>query len=92
MSTGLAVTPYYDPLLVKVIAWSDSRALAIAKLKDALTPEEIADSGRDSNRIIIRGPPTNMSFLYQALNESVFVEGSATTEWVDRGGVSFNPR
>ncbi len=39
---GMDVTPHYDPLLAKVIAWAPSRAQAIDRLRDALDDFAIA--------------------------------------------------
>ena len=92
VSTGINVTPYYDPLIAKVIVTGDSRSSAISKLKDVLLPETLVTDGTKlPGRASILGPPTNIPFLYQILCESVFVEGRATTEWVDQGGVTFVP-
>jgi acetyl-CoA carboxylase biotin carboxylase subunit len=35
-AAGRDVTPHYDPMIAKVIAWADTRAAAIDKLVDAL--------------------------------------------------------
>ena len=41
VSTGAEVTPYYDPLLAKLIAWAPTRAEATARMLQALEDMEI---------------------------------------------------
>jgi acetyl/propionyl-CoA carboxylase alpha subunit len=60
---GSKVTPYYDPMIAKVIAWADARAAAIAELDSALDGTTIAPS------------TTNLAFLRRVLADSAFREG-----------------
>ena len=69
---GDAVTPYYDPMIAKVIAHDATREGAIAKLADALSRAEIA------------GLRTNNAFLIRALRSSDFVTGDIDTGFIDR--------
>jgi acetyl-CoA carboxylase biotin carboxylase subunit len=69
---GDAVTPYYDPMIAKVIAHDATRPGAIAKLADALTHIEIA------------GLRTNNAFLIRALRSHDFVAGEIDTGFIDR--------
>ncbi len=64
---GISVSPYYDPLLAKLIIKSTTRAQTIAALAEAL---------RDSR---IDGIETNLSYLAQILDFPVFVSGLQTT-------------
>ncbi|TCD67501.1 hypothetical protein EIP91_012306 [Steccherinum ochraceum] len=91
VSTGMSVTPYYDPLLAKVIVWDSSREAAIAKLAGILVPDELVSEHDAVKRVRISGPPTNIPFLHQALKEEVFIKGKATTQWLDEGGVNYTP-
>ena len=67
---GDEVTPYYDPLIAKLIAWGPDRAAAIARLRDALTGAEV------------EGIKTNIPFVLRVLAEPAFVEGRYTVQTV----------
>jgi acetyl/propionyl-CoA carboxylase alpha subunit len=69
---GDAVTPYYDPMIAKVIAHDATREGAIAKLADALAHAEIA------------GLRTNNAFLIRALRSRDFAAGEIDTGFIDR--------
>lgn len=60
IETGTEVTPFYDPLLAKVIVCAENREGAIAQLKAALDASEIA------------GIETNLDYLRQILDDSRF--------------------
>ena len=68
---GDAVTPYFDPLLAKFIAWGDERAAAIRLMRDALGVTEIA------------GVKTNIPTLNSILNHPEFVAGRYTTGLIE---------
>src|SRR5690606_7685619 len=58
--TGTEVDTFYDPMLAKVVAWADTRTLALDRLRGAL-----AD-------ITVLGVTTNIGFLHDLLDvESV---------------------
>jgi 3-methylcrotonyl-CoA carboxylase alpha subunit len=69
---GDQVTPYYDPMIAKVIAHDGTREGAIARLADALSHAEIA------------GLRTNNAFLIRALRSRDFVSGEVDTGFIDR--------
>ena len=69
---GDAVTPFYDPMIAKVIAHAATRAAAAAKLAEALASAEIA------------GPRTNNAFLVRALSHAAFVHGDIDTGFIAR--------
>ena len=64
---GGRITPYYDPLVAKVIVHADERNGAIGKLHDAL--DEFA----------IEGIKTNIPFIQAALGNESFVSGDVHT-------------
>jgi geranyl-CoA carboxylase alpha subunit len=70
--SGYEVSPFYDPLLAKVIGWGRTREEARRRLLAAL--EDTIVLGIDSNRM----------FLASVLAHRVFVAGEATTEFIDR--------
>ncbi len=69
---GDSVTPFYDPMIAKVIAHDATRAGAAGKLADALSHAEIA------------GVRTNNAFLIRALRNAAFVSGDVDTGFIDR--------
>jgi acetyl-CoA carboxylase biotin carboxylase subunit/3-methylcrotonyl-CoA carboxylase alpha subunit len=64
---GSKVTPYYDPMVAKLIAWGDSRAVAIDGLHRAL------------GSTIIAPLVTNIGFLRKALADDAFRGGRYDT-------------
>ena len=69
---GDTVTPFYDPLVAKVIAWGESRADARATLADAL------------RAFAIEGIRTNRDFLIACLGDEVFAAGDVSTAFIDQ--------
>ncbi len=69
---GSEVSVYYDPMIAKVIATAETRALAIARLTTALREFEIA------------GIKTNRMFLIRILESEAFREGTVDTAFLDR--------
>ena len=69
---GDAVSPFYDPMIAKVIAWDETRQGAAAKLADALSQTQIA------------GVATNNAFLIRALRHPAFVSGDIDTGFIAR--------
>ncbi|CAL1694912.1 unnamed protein product [Somion occarium] len=89
VSTGMVVTPFYDPLIAKIIVKNTSRAEAIKQLSSNLhSRQPVSTSG---HQILIQGPPNNIPFLAQVLKESLFISGKATTKWIDEGAVQYTP-
>lgn len=70
IETGGEVSPFYDPMIAKVIAHGDTREEARLKLIGAL---------KDS---ALMGVTTNRWFLIEALERDTFVEGEATTAFI----------
>ena len=68
---GDAVTPYFDPLLAKFIAWGDGRAAAIELMSKALGATEVA------------GVKTNIPTLLAALAHPDFAAGRYTTALIE---------
>lgn len=69
---GLGViSPNYDPLLAKIIAWAPVRKEALAKLSTAL------------RETVILGPTTNRDFLIALLGHPKFLEGDYHTHFVE---------
>ncbi|MDE2073741.1 MAG: acetyl/propionyl/methylcrotonyl-CoA carboxylase subunit alpha [Alphaproteobacteria bacterium] len=69
---GDAVTPYYDPMIAKVIAWDETREAAAAKLAHVLAETKIA------------GVATNAAFLIRCLSHPDFLKGEIDTGFIER--------
>ncbi|MEU9045333.1 MULTISPECIES: biotin carboxylase N-terminal domain-containing protein [unclassified Kitasatospora] len=61
VEAGSEITPHYDAMLAKVIAWGPTRAAAARRLADALA------------RARIHGPATNRELLVRALRHPAFL-------------------
>lgn len=70
IKTGGEVSPFYDPMIAKVIAYGATRDEARLKLISAL---------KDT---AIMGVTTNKSFLIDALSKAAFIKGEATTAFI----------
>lgn len=70
LADGQVISPHYDPMLAKMIAWGESRADAGRRLKRML--EESALFGVENNR----------HFLSKVIDHPVFKEGGATTAFL----------
>ncbi|MEC9344688.1 MAG: acetyl-CoA carboxylase biotin carboxylase subunit [Pseudomonadota bacterium] len=70
IATGLDVSPFYDPMLAKVIAYGADREEARQRLIGAL------------KRTHLFGTVTNKRFLIDVLSRDAFAEGKATTAFI----------
>lgn len=70
---GAEVTPFYDPMIAKVIAHGKDRAEAIDRLDGALAATELTLAGPKGPRA------TNLSFLRQVLADLRFRRGAYDT-------------
>lgn len=70
-AAGMKVTPYYDPMLMKVIAHGKDRPQAMGRLVDAL------------QSLTIEGIGTNRDFLIKLLGSPDFVSGAIHTGWLN---------
>ncbi|PPD44088.1 MAG: urea carboxylase [Methylocystis sp.] len=67
IETGSEVTPYYDPMLAKIIVHAEDRALAIAKMQAALAATRL------------HGFETNLDYLGAVTASPEFVTGEVST-------------
>ena len=72
IETGDAISPFYDSMVAKVIAWGETRETARLKLRSALQATALA------------GITHNRAFLLELLDQPTFIEGGATTDYIDR--------
>jgi len=70
--SGMAVTPYYDSLLVKYTARAATWELVVRRMRRALL------------EMTIRGVKTNISFLLNVLAHQEFIAGTVTTSFIDQ--------
>jgi geranyl-CoA carboxylase alpha subunit len=70
VKTGGEVSPYYDPMLAKIIAHGATREDARRRLVNAL------------QQTALLGPRTNRDFLIAALSAEHFIAGQATTAFI----------
>jgi 3-methylcrotonyl-CoA carboxylase alpha subunit len=71
---GDAVTPFYDPMIAKVIAHGPDRDRALDLLARAL------------DAAAVEGPATNLAFLRRAVRAEPFRGLAIDTGWLDREG------
>ena len=69
--SGAEITPFYDSLLVKIIAHDRDFGTAVHKSIRALKETRI------------RGVKTNIPFLINVLANPIFMEGEATTTFIE---------
>ncbi len=69
---GDAITPFYDPMIAKLIVWGENRAQALARLAAAL---------RDTH---LMGPATNVAFLRRVVASRAFATADLDTALIQR--------
>ncbi|MEM8788071.1 MAG: biotin carboxylase N-terminal domain-containing protein [Pseudomonadota bacterium] len=70
---GDTISPYYDPMIAKLVAHGPDRAAAIARLRAGLA------------RLRLAGTITNLGFLTRLLDDADFCAGQVDTGLIDRG-------
>ncbi|QIT54239.1 urea carboxylase [Aquisalimonas sp. 2447] len=68
---GSEISPYYDPMIAKVIVHAADRAAAIEKMQTALAATEL------------HGLETNLLYLRQVIADHTFGKGEATTQYLN---------
>ena len=74
VESGDEVSLYYDPLLAKLIAWGESRDVALDRMRRAL------------RELVIVGLPTSQSFHMRLLDDPEFRAGKTDIAFLDRAG------
>jgi 3-methylcrotonyl-CoA carboxylase alpha subunit len=72
VEAGGEATPYYDPMIAKLIAHAPTREAALDRLGGAL------------DRTLIAGPRSNVAFLAALTRASAFRQGNVDTGFIDR--------
>ena len=71
---GDEISPWYDPMIAKIITSGPTRAQALARLQQALTQTQVA------------GSVTNLSFLRRLAAHDGFAQGLVDTDLIEREG------
>lgn len=71
VEAGTAVTPFYDPMISKLVVWGETRAIACERLIEAL------------NAYKVEGIQTNIPMLLKTVTHEQFLKGYTTTKFVD---------
>ena len=71
ISAGLEVSPYFDPMLAKVITWAETRQQALAALQSTL------------QQCTIQGIETNIDYVHTILQTEVFQQGRIHTRYLN---------
>jgi 3-methylcrotonyl-CoA carboxylase alpha subunit len=69
---GDAITPYYDPMIAKLIVWGENRDQALARMRAALTEFHIV------------GLANNVDFLTRLMNNASFARALVDTGLIER--------
>jgi len=70
IETGGEVSPHYDAMVAKLIAYGETREAALRQLSTAFA------------QTALFGPRTNLAFLADAVGRETFAEGRATTAFI----------
>ncbi|HEX3535706.1 MAG TPA: biotin/lipoyl-containing protein, partial [Stellaceae bacterium] len=73
------VTPFYDPMIAKIISWGEDRAAAVGRLRRALAETAVLGVG------------TNLEFLTRAAAHPEFVSGAVDTGFIERHRAALVP-
>ncbi|MDO3386728.1 urea carboxylase [Gilvimarinus sp. SDUM040013] len=76
IESGLEVSPYFDPMLAKVITKGYNRSAAIDLLRDTLSTSKLY------------GIETNKEYVTELLGEPIFIDGEITTRYLNERGFS----
>jgi len=79
VEAGDAVTPFYDPMIAKLIVYRETREGAVHALKVAL------------DESLVFPVRTNKGFLYECLDHPDFAQGNLDTGLIERAGTALMP-
>ncbi len=72
VSTGKAISQYYDPMIAKLITWGESRVTAIQRMQKALADYAIS------------GVKTNIPFCRAICQQQAFIEADLSTDYLSK--------
>ena len=70
IESGTTITPYYDPMLAKIIVHAQDRPAALARMRIALA------------ECRVDGIETNLEYLRQIVDDATFAAGGITTSYL----------
>ena len=70
IASGAAITPFYDPMMAKVVTWGETREIARQRIISAL------------KQTLLFGTQSNSEFLLKCLQKEKFIKGLATTAFI----------
>jgi len=71
VEAGTSVTPFYDPMISKLVVWGETRAIACERLIEALKAYKV------------EGIQTNIPMLLKTVTHEQFLKGYTTTKFVE---------
>ncbi|RUO32077.1 3-methylcrotonyl-CoA carboxylase [Aliidiomarina sedimenti] len=71
---GDEVSPYYDPMIAKLIVWDEDRDRALLRLQRALREYHLV------------GPTTNVDYLHRLASHKDFVRANLSTQFIEQHG------
>ena len=77
--TGDAISPFYDPMIAKLIVWGADRTQALARMSQALAEFQIV------------GLATNIAFLKRLVEGQAFASADLDTGLIERNGATLFP-
>ncbi len=77
--SGDAITPFYDPMIAKLIVWGADREQAVSRMRTALDDFQVV------------GPSTNIEFLKRLMENSAFKAGKLDTGLIERDKAQLIP-
>ncbi|WP_342442366.1 acetyl-CoA carboxylase biotin carboxylase subunit [Lysinibacillus sp. FSL K6-0075] len=72
VESGSVVTPFYDPMISKLVVWGETRAIACERLTQALKAYKV------------EGIQTNIPMLLKTVTHEQFLKGYTTTKFVEQ--------
>ena len=77
---GAEIPVHYDPMISKLVAWGETRAQAIARMRRALDEYQV------------RGIETNLAFHRRCFRQAAFIAGDYDTGFIGRNAAELHPR
>ncbi len=77
--SGSEITPFYDPMISKLIVWGETREVAISKMIAAL------------KEYVVLGVKTNIGFLLRVMANNEFKKGAIDTGFIERHSDTLKP-
>lgn len=71
VESGSVVTPFYDPMIGKLVVWGETREIAVQRLTEALQQYKVS------------GIETNIPMLLETVRHPQFLKGMTTTNFVN---------